>query len=142
MDLDELTERMGTLCGTRLDEVTRASGLFSLRGEPVILLCLAHADEALLSGELTERCGLSTGRVANLLRQLEAKGLIVRSGDEEDRRKTYVSLTEAGSREARRQGERIASQRKALLSYLGEHDAYEFVRLLERCLDFCSVAAA
>ncbi len=142
MDLDELTERMGTLCGTRLDEVTRAGGLFSLRGEPAILLCLARADEALLSGELTEQCGLSTGRVANLLRQLEGKGLVVRRGDEEDRRKIYVSLTEAGYMEARRQQERIVSRRKALLSYLGEGDANEFVRLLERCLDFCSMAAA
>lgn len=142
MGIDELTERMGMLCGTRLDEAGHMADLLHSRGETVMLLCLSRAEGALLSGELADKSGLSTGRTANLLRQLEAKGLVLRRRDEVDRRKTYVWLTDAGTDEAERQQRALEQSRKELLRYLGEDDAREFVRLLDRCLRFCGQTAA
>jgi DNA-binding MarR family transcriptional regulator len=142
MGIDELTNRMGTLCALHQNEMDKVIDLLSLHGEPVVLACLSQADDTPLSGELAEKCGLSTGRVANLLRQLEGKGLVARRHDESDRRKTYVQLTDAGRAEALHQLDVIRQARSALLAYLGESDADEFVRLLERCLAFCSQTAA
>lgn len=137
MGLDQLTERLNMLCGAYPREVGRVAALLSLRGEAAILLCLANADGPLLSGELTERCGLSTGRVANLLRQLEGKGLVARRQDDQDHRRVLVSLTKEGEDEAGQQLRDVGTVRHELLTHLGEEDACELLRLLERCLAFC-----
>ena len=142
MGIEDQTERIGMLCGTHVNEMGHVVDLFMLRGESAVLSCLARADEPLLSGELADRCNLSTGRMANLLRQLEGKGLLSRQHGDDDRRKTYVQLTEAGRVEADMQLQDIFEARKSLLSYLGEQDGNELLRLLERCLDYCSAGAA
>ena len=61
-----------------------------------ILLALADAGGSLLSGDIARRIKAGTGRVATALNVLEAKGYVLRSVPEEDRRKVLVTLTEEG----------------------------------------------
>ena len=69
---------------------------FSTPGEDGILLCLLANDQEMLPGELLEKTGLTTGRIANILKALEKKDLISRLRDGGDKRKVHVRLTEKG----------------------------------------------
>lgn len=102
------------------------------RGEAQILLMLAHRNEAVCAGELTEHVGLTSGRVANILKQLERKGYIERTPGTDDRRKVLVCLTEDGQQYAKRVYKKELDGYAWLLRVLGEADAREFMRLLKQ----------
>ena len=106
------------------------------KGEAGVLLCLHQQGDSMLSGELMERMGLTTGRIANILKQMEQKGLIARCHDSGDRRRVYVSLTELGASCAEERLRQMNEAHVRILQNLGEEDAKELVRLMERCLDF------
>ena len=98
------------------------------------MFCLHSSKDALLAGELGERTGLSTGRVSNILRQLEAKGLVSRLQDELDHRCVHVSLTKAGRAHAQQLESDAIKAHAALLERLGANDAAELVRIVRRCI--------
>lgn len=82
--------------------------------------------------------GVSSARIAALLKHLEQKGWISRSADEHDERRVNVSLTDAG-RELINSRRRDAIERvSAALRELGEEDAHEYVRLQQKMLDALS----
>ena len=85
--------------------------------------------------------GVSSARIAALLKHLEQKGFIQRRADEFDERRVNVSLTDTGRElinERRREAiERVA----AALRSLGEEDAHEYVRLQQKMLDALSANA-
>ena len=51
--------------------------------------------QPVLTGEVATRMHITSGTVTSLLDNLERKGYIVRSGDEEDRRRVLVDITPA-----------------------------------------------
>ncbi|WP_432617158.1 MarR family winged helix-turn-helix transcriptional regulator [Butyricicoccus sp.] len=102
------------------------------RGEAQILLMLAHRNEAVCAGELTEHVGLTSGRVANILKQLERKEYIERTPGTDDRRKVLVCLTENGQQYAKHVYKKELDGYAWLLRVLGEADAREFMRLLKQ----------
>ena len=85
--------------------------------------------------ELSRSMGVSSARIAALLKHLEQKGFVQRRTDEHDERRVIVSLTDSGReliRERRREAiERVA----AALRSLGEDDAREYVRLQQKMLE-------
>ena len=95
------------------------------RGEEQLLLMLAHRDKAVCAGELAECVGLTSGRVANILKQLERKGT-------QDKRKVLVCLTAAGREYAKQVYRKEVDGYAWLLRVLGETDAREFMRLLKQ----------
>ena len=99
------------------------------RGEEQLLLTLAHRDNA---GELAECVGLTSGRVANILKQLERKGYIERTPGTQDKRKVLVCLTAAGREYAKQVYHKEVDGYAWLLCVLGEADAREFMRLLKQ----------
>lgn len=102
------------------------------RGEAQILLMLAHRNEAVCAGELTEHVGLTSGRVANILKQLERKGYIERTPGTDDRRKVLVCLTASGRQYAKQVYQKEMDGYARLLRVLGGQDAQEFVRLIKQ----------
>ena len=88
--------------------------------------------------KLRRSMGVSSARIAALLKHLEQKGWISRSADEHDERRVNVSLTDAG-RELINSRRREAIERvAAALRSLGEEDAHEYVRLQQKMLDALS----
>lgn len=82
--------------------------------------------------------GVSSARIAALLKHLEQKGWISRSADEHDERRVNVLLTDAG-RELINSRRREAIERvSAALREIGEEDAREYVRLQQKMLDALS----
>ena len=115
-------------------------GLYHMReslvpnGEDGILLCLYTQARTMMPGEIMGSTGLSTGRIATILKRLEEKGLIQRMPDRDDKRRVLVNLTAAGSKQAAALYKATLEQQESLLRRLGEQDAQETLRLFERCL--------
>ena len=135
--MDELLDKMMKIHFDKYRELTKLAEICSQDGEKGILLFLYYYRQTpILSGTLKELTGLTSGRVANILRQLENKGLIVRNHDNEDQRKVTVSLTADGLDQSAAAFRNLADINRDLLMYLGKEDARDFIRVFERTLDF------
>ena len=104
------------------------------QGEDALLLQLLREGRPMLAGEIVDRLGLTSGRVANIFKRLEEKGLVERLHDEVDRRRVYVTLTEAGAACARERYDVLVACNRAVLESLGEEDARAALRLMEKSL--------
>ena len=109
------------------------------RGEINALMMLsmmeAHGD-AVRPGMLAACSHATPGAVSQTLKSLEEKGLIVRRRGEGDSRSVTISLTDAGHG-FEKEGRRLHDERfMHMLEFLGEDDAREFVRIVNRMLEF------
>ena len=134
MDYAALAERMSQAHCAHLRELYCLSEHLVCHGEDGMLLCLWGQEGPLLSGELMEKMGLTTGRVANLLRQMENKGLVRRWQDREDRRRVYVGLTDEGCARAEARYAEMTESHRKVLEALGEEKALEVLRVIEEYL--------
>ena len=105
-----------------------------MRGEDLILYLLLEEDGPLLSGELTKRMELTSGRTANILNSLEKKGLIRRKKDSADKRQVSVSLTSKGRKQITALYQDCIGWHQEILNEIGEKDANEFLRIAEQIL--------
>lgn len=102
------------------------------KGEGAALLLLANSAHDLSAGELSAALGISTGRTANILHQLENKGFVERTILDSNRRKTKISLTKAGNTHATEAFERAQKKAAEVLQKLGREDAEELIRILKK----------
>lgn len=80
-----------------IDETTVGAG-----GIMRMLCCAKEGDDPVTAGAIAEELHVSTARVAALLKNMEAKGLIARERAISDARVTVVTLTPRGRALARR----------------------------------------
>ena len=100
------------------------------RGETGVLLYLYHISRPLFPGELTEKLGLTTGRIANILRALEAEGLVQRMPDGQDKRRVQVSLTRQGEVLAMERNQEAIEFHTRVLETLEPGEGEQFLALL------------
>lgn len=105
------------------------------RGEGALLRYLALRHDGATAGELRDALSVSSGRVANALKNLEAKGFIVRSPSDTDGRVVLVYLTEAGRSFILERYQRLLHWTTLLMEELGEQDSREVLRLARRLLE-------
>ena len=109
------------------------------RGEinALMMLSIIEAHGEVVRPGMLAACSHATpGAVSQTLKSLEEKGLIVRRRGEGDSRSITISLTNAG-REFEKEGRRLHDERfMHMLEFLGEDDAREFVRIVNRILEF------
>lgn len=109
------------------------------RGEinALMMLSMMEARDEIVRPGMLAACSHATpGAVSQTLKSLEEKGLIVRRRGEGDSRSVTISLTDAG-REFEKEGRRLHDERfMHMLEFLGEDDAREFVRIVNRMLEF------
>lgn len=101
---------------------------------------LLHGDRSSPS-ELSRHMGVSTARVAALLKHLEKKGFVHRLSDPRDERRVIVMLTDAGRVLIRQRRADAVERVAAALRALGEEDAREYVRLQLKLLKAIEVTA-
>ena len=99
-----------------LDAIVERS---AIRGENGVLLYLYHVNRPMYPGELTEKLGLTTGRIANILKELERERLILRTPDVLDKRRVRVALTPEGEVLARRRNTEAIAFHSRLLEHAG-----------------------
>jgi DNA-binding MarR family transcriptional regulator len=68
-----------------------------LSQQQVRLLCAVVRNERVCMGELGRQTQLEKSNLSNLVDRLEQRGLAVRTRDTDDRRLTWVALTEEGT---------------------------------------------
>lgn len=105
-----LEQRMDTVCAP-----------FDLSWGELSVLVAMLADtygQPVAPKELLERVSVSPAGLSNRLSRLEAKGLIQRSANEEDRRRMPVELTEEGRRRAGAASRACAEEEAAIMAAL------------------------
>ncbi len=106
-----------------------------LEGEMFIMNYLTFKAETASPGELSSALGTSTARIAAILNSLERKGWITREIDKNDRRRILVARTETGKQFIICKTTMIKKMAEKVLEELGEHDAKEAMRILDRLID-------
>ena len=109
------------------------------RGEinALMMLSMMEARDEIARPGMLAACSHATpGAVSQTLKSLEEKGLIVRRRGEGDSRSVTISLTDTGH-EFEKEGRHLHDERfMHMLEFLGEDDAREFVRIVNRMLEF------
>lgn len=84
----------------QLDELRPAPFLAKVNeshaGIGAVMRLLTESEKSVTAGDVAEFMGVSTARVAVLLKKMEARGLIVREKSPHDARVTIVELSEEG----------------------------------------------
>ena len=101
----------------------------SQRGTGFVLNYLRESDHEVVAGELARELGVSTARIAALLKTMEKNGLIVRQRSAEDARLTVVRITQAGGECYERMREQILEKIELLIEKVGKDDLEEFIRI-------------
>ncbi len=105
------------------------------RGESLVLYCLAQYDRDVNPKELSDRLGVSTARVAAILKKLEMKQLIERRQDPDNHRQTLVHLLEEGYLQQQEIRQEFESNVAEFLQMFGPEDAAQYLRIRRRILD-------
>ncbi len=128
----QLVDRITELHFSHAAEFLASLPRLSNKGEDRVLVYLFKEKNHALVGELTEALNLSTGRVANILRQLETKGMIRRVQQKDDRRKYEISLTAKGKHHTESLYSEVNDFYQQLVKKTGKKDAEELLRLLTK----------
>lgn len=104
----------------------------SMHGENFMLNYISQRQGGIIPSEISNEMGITSARIAAALNSLEAKGLITRRIDTEDRRRILIELTEAGREQAKKHYDMIMNITINMLQYLGEEDAMELIRIMKK----------
>lgn len=97
--------------------------------------CCANA-QGLTVSEISNQMEVTPPTVTQLIKSLEAEGLVVRINDQADRRVVRVLLTEEGRTFMQKLIDSRAEKMNQLSEYLGEEKTKQLVDLLEQILQF------
>jgi DNA-binding MarR family transcriptional regulator len=107
-----------------------------------VLFCIKHGCKPGLSemkvSEISKRLLVTSPTVTQLLKGLEAHGLIERHMDLLDRRSVGVRLTEKGEDVTRQALHDLAASLEGLIEYLGEEESNQLVELLSKVFRYFS----
>lgn len=81
--------------------------------------------------ELQQKLGVKPGSVSELISKLEAKGLVERERDPQDRRKVVLNLTDRGRKVAEIHRERPV---ETLFTALDEQERQQLTKILEKLI--------
>ncbi len=94
-----------------------------------IKLLYSAEDNRLSAGAISEAMGVSTARVAVLLKKMEGKGLITRESDMTDARVTIVCLSEEGKAVAEQMQENMLKHISDVIDKVGMEKLKQFIEL-------------
>lgn len=101
---------------------TEVGRTYRLSQQQVRLLCAVAANGRVCMGELGRQTQLEKSNLSNLVDRLEQRGLAVRTRDDEDRRLTWVALTDEGTELALRTHAEVTGRVNELVAKLGTGD--------------------
>lgn len=99
-------------------------------GHKAILFYLEKNGGNALSGEISKATGISTPRLAYILKELEEEGFLTRKPSELDHRKVCVTLSECGKKHIEHKHVHTLKFLNKLFSQLSEQDIEAFFRIL------------
>lgn len=135
-DEPQFGEELFNLLVQVLNSPANREVLDSIRGEYGLLWYLLKADRPVMVGELAENLQVVPGRMTDILKNLEKKGMIARNRSEQDRRVVVVSLLEAGRKEVLRRRSHIREKFQGIDKCFSKEEAEELLRLLNVLLTY------
>lgn len=102
------------------------------QGEKGCLFYLMFVENNISASKLSEVLDVSMPRVVSLINTLEIKGLIIKSCDKNDKRKTIISITNLGKKLVLDKKEDAISKISKIIDALGEKDFNEYIRLTKK----------
>jgi DNA-binding MarR family transcriptional regulator len=91
--------------------------------------------------EISKQLHVTSPTVTQLIKGLEANGLIERNVDPIDRRAVGITLTEKGEKVAQKAAEAFSASIHGLIEYLGEEQSNQLAELLSRVSRYYSEKA-
>lgn len=105
-----------------------------------VLFCIKSEGQPDVRGkmvsEISNLLHVSPPTVTQLIKGLEADGLVERRMDATDRRVIRVKLTEAGEKEIQEAKKRLADTFNGLIAHLGEEQSEQLVTLLNEVFKY------
>ncbi len=128
---------------TSLRKITRAIDLhsrqlakaYSLTGPQVVCLRRLLANEPTLPSVLSKEVSLSQGTITGILDRLEARGLVERARDTDDRRRVNIKLTEKGREVAKSAPRPLQDKFLESLTELPEENRQIIASVLRQIVD-------
>jgi DNA-binding MarR family transcriptional regulator len=107
-----------------------------------VLFCVKEGTNADLPemkvSEISKQMGVTSPTITQLLKSLEAHGLVERNMDAIDRRAVGVKLTDKGALTAQQAADAFFSSIKGLVEYLGEEQGDQLAELLSKVFRYFS----
>ena len=119
---ENLPEELYGVLADLLNRKNNIEVLNSIRGEYGVLNCLCDSDDGISAGKLGKALHVVPGRMADILKSLEQKGLIVRLRNDSDRRVVKAKVTDEGRRVSLEKRKEIHDDYEGLFKILGEND--------------------
>lgn len=104
-------------------------------GIGAVLRLLYESSEPVTAGKISDVLGVSTARVAVLIRKMDLKGLVTKEHSAVDARVTIVKLTEAGIRTFEETKNKMYQQIGIVIDTIGEEQLMEFISIGEKIRD-------
>lgn len=98
-------------------------------GIGAVLRLLYMEKKPVTAGKISDTLGISTARVAVLLRKMESKGLIIKEKNPLDARVTIVSLTDMGTEMIKEAWKEIQEQMGKIIDTVGEERLLEYIEI-------------
>lgn len=106
-------------------------------GIGAVIKLLHKNDGRATAGQISESLGISTARVAVLIRKMAAKGLVEKQTDANDARVTVVCMTEQGWQFANEMKEKMYRNVEAVIEKIGIEKLMEFIELSKIIKSVC-----
>ena len=104
----------------------------SLKGENMLMSILNNLGGQGTSAEITQYFDFTPARLSALVKTLEAKGLVKKVQNKNDRRSFTIVLTSEGMLHYMRYREQAITNAMSLVEYLGEDDVTDFLRIVKK----------
>ncbi len=104
-------------------------------GIGAVMKFLYEKQEPVTAGAIAEELGVSTARVAVILKNMENKELIRKTKDEKDRRITRVELTESGQQAISKHMQKMDKDIRKVFSEIGRDKIEDFFGTAEQIRD-------
>lgn len=102
--------------------------------------CLKNeGDKGVYVSKIAAHLKVTPSAISRMLRGLEEKGLIERSVDKNDRRNTYVFLTEKGDKAREKIEDHMNEFAKRVIATMGEDDSKMLINLCNKLIDTMEV---
>lgn len=101
----------------------------STAGIHAVLQYLYETQGVVTAGNISEKMGISTARVAVILKKMTAKGLIEKEKDVSDGRVVVVRISDAGREKAEQMKVNICTQIELMIDKIGMERMLEFAEI-------------
>lgn len=105
------------------------------QGQKRIIRYLQEHPEGAYPSDLAANCSVGSGRIGNVLKELERKGILKRDKDPHDKRKTITKLTKKGIAYSNMMRNLFINRFERLFDLYGEEKFDEYLSLSEKLID-------